>query len=64
MNTINFETSINAPKEKVWEILADFSGIHKWTPLVTNSTSITSDNNGPGCEEAVKFRIWVLSASA
>ena len=26
MNTINFETSINAPKEKVWEILADFSG--------------------------------------
>jgi hypothetical protein len=25
--------------------LADFRGIHKWAPLVTNSTSIISNNN-------------------
>jgi len=56
MDTINFETSINAPKEKVWEILADFSGIHKWAPLVTNSISITSANNGLGCERSCEIQ--------
>jgi uncharacterized protein YndB with AHSA1/START domain len=56
MNAINFETLINAPKEKVWEILADFSGIHKWAPLVVNSTSITSDNSGPRCERSCEIQ--------
>ncbi|MGH9978420.1 MAG: SRPBCC family protein [Nitrososphaeraceae archaeon] len=56
MNTINFETSINAPKEKVWEILADFSGIRKWAPSVTNSTLTTSNNSGPGCERSCEIQ--------
>lgn len=56
MNTINFEMSINAPKEKVWKILADFSGIHKWAPLVTDSTSTTSNNNGLGCERSCEIQ--------
>ena len=56
MSTTNFETSINAPKEKVWEILADFSGIYKWAPLVTNSTSITADNSGLGCERTCEIQ--------
>jgi uncharacterized protein YndB with AHSA1/START domain len=56
MNTINFETLINASKEEMWEVLADFSGIHKWSPLVTSSTSITSDNSGPGCERSCEIQ--------
>jgi hypothetical protein len=57
MDTINFETSINAPKGKVREILADFSGIHKWAPLVTNSTPITSNyNNGLGCKRSCEIQ--------
>ncbi|MGA7369098.1 MAG: SRPBCC family protein [Nitrososphaeraceae archaeon] len=56
METINFGTSINAPKEKVWEVLADISGIHKWAPLVNNSTAFTSNNKGLGCERSCEIQ--------
>jgi hypothetical protein len=56
MDDINFETLINAPKDKVWEILADFSGIHQWAPLVTNSITITADNSGLGCERSCEIQ--------
>jgi hypothetical protein len=43
MNNINFETSINAPKERVWKTLADFYGIQAFlekAPQLLNSSLI------------------------
>lgn len=47
MNTLKVQTLINAPVEKVWEVLADFSGVEKWAPSVTKSYSLTENNGGP-----------------
>ena len=37
---------INADKEKVWEVLADFGGIYLWNPGVRHSYSTSESNNG------------------
>ncbi len=37
---------INATKEKVWEVLADFGGIYRWNPGVRHSYSTSEDNHG------------------
>jgi len=50
MASITGEIQINAPKEKVWEVLADFGGVSKWAPSVTHSVSSTEANRGVGCE--------------
>ncbi len=38
---------IDAPVQQVWEVLADFGGIYRWAPLVTNSYSTSANNSGP-----------------
>lgn len=48
MTTITHEVRINAPKEKVWDILADFGGIYKFNPGVSDSYSTSSANEGVG----------------
>lgn len=55
MNQINSETKINAPKEKVWEVLSDFGSIAKWAPGVAHSTSLTAANKGVGCERSCEI---------
>ncbi len=42
---------IGAPVEKVWEVLNDFGGIHKWSPGVTAS-ELTSE--GPVAEGSTR----------
>ena len=37
---------INATKEKVWEVLADFGGIYRWNPGVRHSYSTSESNQG------------------
>ena len=37
---------INATKEKVWEVLADFGGISRWSPGVRHSYSTSESNHG------------------
>ena len=39
---------IDAPKEKVWEVLADLGGIYKWNPGVSHSYSTSESNSGEG----------------
>ncbi len=39
---------IDAPKEKVWEILADFGGPANWAPTITSSNLLTDANGGIG----------------
>ena len=47
MPKVSAEIVIDAPAEKVWEVLADFAGIHKWAPAITNSYSTSKYNGGP-----------------
>ena len=42
MTTLTREVRINAPKEKVWDILADFGNIYLFNPGVPKSY-LTSD---------------------
>ena len=37
---------INATKEEVWEVLADFGGIYRWNPGVRHSYSTSESNHG------------------
>ncbi len=37
---------INATKEKVWEVLADFGGIYRWNPGVRHSYSTSEAGHG------------------
>lgn len=55
MHQINLETKINAPKERVWAVLADFGGIGKWAPNVAHSASLTAASNGVGCERSCEI---------
>ncbi len=45
MGAFSTEIRIDAPREKVWEVLADLGGIHKWNPGVSHSRS-TSESSG------------------
>ena len=47
MNKVHAEIVIDAPVQKVWEVLADFGGVSRWSPSVTNSYSTSKDNSGP-----------------
>ena len=42
------QVRINAPKEKVWEILADFGGVANWAPTITSAHLLADANGGIG----------------
>ena len=48
------QIAINASKEKVWEVLADFSGAANWAPTILESRSTTEANGGVGAERTCK----------
>ncbi len=48
------QVEINASKEKVWEVLADFSGVANWAPTILESRSTTEANGGVGAERTCK----------
>ena len=50
MTTVTREVQINAPKEKVWEILADFGGIYAFNPSVPNSYLTSEQTGGVGTQ--------------
>jgi carbon monoxide dehydrogenase subunit G len=58
MTRLTREVHINAPKEKVWEILADFGGVYKFNPNVPKSYCTSTANGGLGatrhCDLAFK----------
>ena len=47
MNNVEGQIVIDAPVEKVWEVLADFSEVYRWAPSVTKSYSTSESSNGP-----------------
>ncbi len=50
MTQISKQIRIDAPKDKVWEILADFGGVSNWAPTVVSAYSTTEANGGVGAE--------------
>jgi carbon monoxide dehydrogenase subunit G len=48
MTRLNREVRIDAPKERVWQILADFGGVSVYNPTVPNSFSTSDSNGGEG----------------
>ena len=46
MAHISTQIRINANKEGVWEVLADFGGICRWNPGVSHSYSTSENNHG------------------
>jgi len=52
---IRYETTIAAPRERVWEILNDFGNVEKFHPLVLNSHSLTELAGGRGAERMCDF---------
>lgn len=55
MTTINRQTTINAPKQKVWEALADFGNVVKLNPNIAISRCTSEAKNGVGATRHCKF---------
>lgn len=50
MTRFAFETVIDAPPHRVWEILADFGGVYRYNPSVSRSYLTAGPAGGPGSE--------------
>ena len=48
MTRFSTAIKINAPKEKVWEMLADLGSIYKWNPGVSHSYGTSPEIGGEG----------------
>ena len=48
MGNFSANIKINAPKERVWEILSDLGSIYKWNPGVSHSYSTSEGGGGEG----------------
>ncbi len=48
MNSVTREVKINAPREKVWEVLADIGAVHQYSENVKFSKYISSNVDGVG----------------
>ena len=48
------QIAIDASKEQVWEVLADFGGVSNWAPTILESHSTTEANGGVGAERTCK----------
>ncbi len=56
MARVSGQIQINVPKDKVWEIIADFGNAAKWAPIVTQSAIISSTNQGVGTERSCEVQ--------
>ena len=48
MPRFSTQVRIDAPKEKVWEVLADLGAIYKWNPGVAHSHATSDSTSGEG----------------
>lgn len=48
MTRLSSEIRIDAPKEKVWAVLADLGAVSAWNPTITNSYYISESKDGVG----------------
>jgi carbon monoxide dehydrogenase subunit G len=50
MTKLSYETRINAPADAVWDALADFGGVWRYSPTVNESHSTSEATTGLGAE--------------
>lgn len=55
-NTIQNRMVVNTSKEKAWKVLADFSNISQYHPLVLKSEASSESNEGLGARRHCTFR--------
>ncbi len=48
MSSLIRSVVIDAAKDKVWEVLADFGAVSKWAPTITDSAIVGDANTGVG----------------
>ncbi len=48
MSTFTLETEIEASKDEVWALLADFGGIHKYMSRIIHARLLTDESEGIG----------------
>lgn len=48
MGTFSRQTTIDAPREEVWAVLADLGSISRWNPGVSHSHSTSAEPSGEG----------------
>ena len=52
MGSIEQETFIDAPPDRVWAVLSDFGNPQAWSPNVTHSVVLGEQQRGVGCERS------------
>ena len=50
MPSVSSEVTVHAPPTRVWEVLADFGTIERWSPVVAKSYCTTEQTTGVGAE--------------
>ena len=48
MSSLTRSVVIDAAKDKVWEVLADFGTVSRWAPTITDSAIVGDANEGVG----------------
>jgi len=52
---IESHITINAPSNKVWQVLSDFNDVYTWAPTVTHSSALDEKNNQIGAGRHCKI---------
>lgn len=55
MTVIRYEIEVDAPHNRVWELMADLGGIHKFHPFVPTSYYVTDQLTGVGASRVCEF---------
>ncbi|MEZ4361955.1 MAG: SRPBCC family protein [Kofleriaceae bacterium] len=55
MSTLTRARVIPAPSSKVWAVLRDFAGVHRWHPKVETSPLLSDNNEGLGATRVCHF---------
>ena len=55
MATATRSSTISAPIERVWSVLADFAGTYRWNPVVPFSHAVGDRSSGLGARRRFEF---------
>ncbi len=55
MSKVTVSRNLSIPADRAWEVLADFSGIHRFHPAVEHSPLLGEQNGGLGAERRCDF---------
>lgn len=55
MSRLERSTTVDAPPERVWEVLADFGAIATWVPMIQHSCLLSDQTERPGAVRRVQI---------